>query len=506
MHLNPSRKTVTGRSAILMAVLAGLLFSLLASSFFITSEHFDSIDLAVMQLVLITSSIVVLFLLWRSRREDLDPLLVLRRWVAHMPVPSRGELTAIIEDVGTLITHYRSNAGQAPEEIEQRLHELTKKTRSLEIHYDIATSIGASRDLDDLLTRFLHMLAEIANAPAATVRIMSKTGGMRLVASLGIDETDLETELPLEVCVGPKALGDTSGVVTKAARYCRDFRASANEGSACIIVPLANQANIYGLYVLLVDQAALAHRRDIGELLANVGYHLGIAVKRTHLDEEAQRLTISRERTMLAHELHDSLAQTLASLRFQVHGMAEGVSKGEIELIDNDLTRLRKGIDTAHTELRELLAHFRAPLDERGLSTALNELLAQFSQESGIKVFSQGECATPALSETVQREVLRILQEALRNVQKHSHARTVRLLIRCDDADVYHILLEDDGTGFSDVNTSAASTGEKVGMVTMQERAKRIGATLSIDSEQGEGTRIELTIQPTPNPINAAVK
>jgi len=249
----------------------------------------------------------------------------------------------------------------------------------------------------------------------------------------------------------------------------------------------------------------LAHRRDIGELLANVGYHLGIAVKRTHLDEEAQRLTISRERTMLAHELHDSLAQTLASLRFQVHGMAEGVSKGEIELIDNDLARLREGIDTAHIELRELLAHFRAPLDERGLSTALNELLAQFSQESGIKVFSQRECAVPALSETVQREVLRILQEALRNVQKHSHARTVRLLIRCDDADVYHILLEDDGTGFPDVNNSVVSTGERVGMVTMQERAKRIGATLSIDSEQGEGTRIELTIRPASNPIDAAV-
>ena len=156
------------------------------------------------------------------------------------------------------------------------------------------------------------------------------------------------------------------------------------------------------------------------------------------------------------------------------------------------MDKLRVGVDRANQELRELLAHFRTRMDERGLIPAIEALVEKFEQETGIIVFFQNETKEFKLLPALEVQVLHIVQEALANVRKHSQAENVRILIRSDNSGNYLVLVEDDGQGIKEVEKNARP-GEHVGLSIMRERAKRLSGELNIESEPGEGTRVELT-------------
>jgi two-component system nitrate/nitrite sensor histidine kinase NarX len=89
-------------------------------------------------------------------------------------------------------------------------------------------------------------------------------------------------------------------------------------------------------------------------------------------------------------------------------------------------------------------------------------------------------------------QMLRIAQEALTNIRKHARAQTVRVLLNCRPGGAYMLLVEDDGIGF-DLPRRAGRPGEHIGLSIMEERARRLGGQLRIESEPGEGTRVEVT-------------
>ena len=160
-----------------------------------------------------------------------------------------------------------------------------------------------------------------------------------------------------------------------------------------------------------------------------------------------------------------------------------------------DAQRIRAGLDEAHIELRELLNSFRAPVDQRGLVSALEKLVERFGRETGIHVLFQNECREPQLSSAEEMQMLRVAQECLANIRKHAHAHTVRVLLSCRSSGPYCLLIEDDGVGFED-SAKRGRPGEHIGLSIMEERARRLGGNLRIESEVGEGTRVELTYQP----------
>jgi len=124
---------------------------------------------------------------------------------------------------------------------------------------------------------------------------------------------------------------------------------------------------------------------------------------------------------------------------------------------------------------------------------------AIIKKESDIAVFFQTECSSIKLPPLAEVQALHIIQESLTNIRKHSQAEHVRILIRCDNEYRYHVLIEDDGIGI-DATTMNGQPGEHVGLTIMQERARRIGAEVIIESEPGEGTRIEFDINCSQQP------
>ena len=130
-------------------------------------------------------------------------------------------------------------------------------------------------------------------------------------------------------------------------------------------------------------------------------------------------------------------------------------------------------------------------MDERGLVPAIEEMVMRFEEETGISAYFQNECGEVVLSPAQEIQVFRIIQEALANVRKHSDAHTARILLRNEGGDLYHLLIEDDGLGMTPV--TSAARGEHVGIAIMRERADRLAGTLQIESDAGEGTRVNLT-------------
>lgn len=461
----------------------------------------------------------LLLLLVQIIRQLLKPLAALENSLAlinqgdpdaRLPMGTSRVLDPTTRDMDSLITELNELYEDMDNRISRHTTRLAQKTASLKILYDVAASINQVEDLDALLMRFLRVLKEMVNGLAATARVVQEDGNMRLVGSIGMDDQLLRADefLPVTLCPCGNPLSPGDILCNNKSRFCSTSlgrKMYTQEQVELVSVPLDYHGDQLGIYNIFVLKPGVTQREDILQLLDTIGSHLGMAVAKHRSDEEARHLSIMQERSAMAHELHDSLAQTLASLRFKVRMMEDSLPEEvACSTAADDLQGIRHGIDEAHMELRELLNSFRAPANNRGLSSALEKLVQRFGGETGVATYFQQECDNLRLSSAEEMQMLRIVQESLANTRKHAQAQTVRVLLTCHH-DTYVLLIEDDGVGFE--NTArVGNPGEHIGLSIMEERAHKLGATLNIESEPGEGTRVELTYKPASKPRDVRKK
>ncbi len=491
-----------------------------ACSYLLSTQPELVVLLFALQFVLtITALLLMGLLIARIHQQLLSPLSHLRDWAtrirggdlsARLPASDGQNLGELAQDINHLGDVFQALSQNMDEEVRRQTERLAQKTNSLQVLYDVAASLNASRDLNDLLTRFLHTMRDIVDARAGTVRLLTDKGQMELVASIGLDESVIEKErmVPVQRCLCGNALTGGEVLFQKDLLPCQQLVGqpllptdSQSTRLEMIAVPLEYQGKNLGVYNLFVERTAYQSKEEVKALFTSIGRHLGMAIDKARLDDEAKRLYIMQERNAIAHELHDSLAQTLASLRFQVSRWKEGFENLDEEATRVELQQLKGGLDDAYTELRELLAHFRAPMNSRGLMPALEDLVSGFRKQTGVHILLQKEWESTQLPANMEMQVLRIAQEALANVRKHSQAHTVRVLLRSDKKkNEYTLLIEDDGAGMSKPAFSG-HPGEHIGLSIMQERARFLGGELRVESEEGEGTRVQLRFRyPNPDP------
>ena len=192
------------------------------------------------------------------------------------------------------------------------------------------------------------------------------------------------------------------------------------------------------------------------------------------------------ERQRLAEEVHDGPAQVLTNALFQVEYLdrvlddSPRTAHGEIAFLR---TMLRDGLD----EVRGFITQLRPPAVDMGLSQALADQAAALAARHEIAVEVSVEGIDERLTPDQKASVLRIVQEALQNVKKHSAATEVRLTLERG-----HLVIGDNGRGFDVMRL--ASGARNFGLHFMRERAELMGSTLQIESRQGEGTRILLRL------------
>jgi signal transduction histidine kinase len=268
----------------------------------------------------------------------------------------------------------------------------------------------------------------------------------------------------------------------------------ASEGIQSVLVaPLLRGVYILGL-VEVMRREPQSFRPADGRLLARLANQVVIAIENAQLYRQLHYLVALEERDRLARELHDHLSQGLAYLKIKA-GMTEDLlAGGQIEAVQESLLELKKAAQILYTDVREEIFSLRTTITEReDLFSTLRDYLVDYRTHYGLNVNMEIENECPSeFSPEVASQVLRIVQEALTNVRRHSDA--AKVLIHCTrGGEQVCIRIEDDGRGFYPAGI-AREGGQRYGLQIMRERAESVGGSLELDSKPGQGTRVILWV------------
>ncbi len=195
------------------------------------------------------------------------------------------------------------------------------------------------------------------------------------------------------------------------------------------------------------------------------------------------------EKTRVARELHDELAQSLTALKMDTIWVRDNVAAAP-QSVAPKLAEMLSMLDKAVASTRRIAADLRPLLlDDLGLVPAIEWLVSNFSQRSGVATRLQADEALE-LPEPYATAVFRIVQESLVNVGKHAHATEVTVSVE-RIGDTVTLAVQDNGQGFV---TSAPRKPHSLGLMGLHERAQLLRGAASIESEPGKGTRVEVRI------------
>ena len=221
---------------------------------------------------------------------------------------------------------------------------------------------------------------------------------------------------------------------------------------------------------------------------------VGPAVYNVYLLHRLRRRAGAAERARFARELHDGAVQSLIAVEMQVDVLRRQAEAGRP--ITGELGRIQGLLREEVLKLRELMQQMKAiDVDAQRLLGVLHDTVERFQRETGISARFVTEISDLDMPQRVCRELLRIVQEGLVNVRKHSGARHALVRLGCNK-DKWSLTIEDDGKGFAFAGRFNHDEMELVGKGPMiiKERARLIAGELTIESNPGQGSRLEVTI------------
>ena len=361
---------------------------------------------------------------------------------------------------------------------------------SLTLLYRVTSTLSSANTKTQILNDLLFLLKQHFNAAAGSIQLITDEGIMSLTAYYGISEDQANSiqHAPID----GHLFSFETDVIDEI--QIRDNELDADDlPPTQLCIPVRYKIRTLGVINLFVD-----HNVNIDEetayLLLSVGAHLGEFFERDKREQIRRKQLIKEERNIIANELHDSLAQTLASLRFQVRILDQSVQPFGDFMAIKTIESVEHGLEEATTDLRELIAHCRVPIEQQGLVPAIERAVEKFRKDTGIHILFQSNEETLHLPSNIELNAYRIVQESLTNIKKHASAYIVRVLLNHDEDGNVRILVENDGKGF-DQRKIHSEEGEHLGLTIMKERARHLGGNLKIETEPDEGTRIELSFQ-----------
>lgn len=375
------------------------------------------------------------------------------------------------------------------------------KTRDLEAQrsrlaalYEVSSFLTEAHTLEELAQGFAQKIRRLAHADAAAVRWTDEASQRYLMlASDCLPQELVEEErclVPGSCACGQPMANARTRVIPIISADDRLLGGCAKAGySSLVSVPIRLQQRVLG-EVDLFYRHEVSLSPDERGLFDTLAGHLANAVENLRTEALVREAAVSEERAMLARELHDSIAQSLAFMKIQLSLLRAAVLRSDREQMVSSVDEIDAGVKESLQDVRELLVHFRTRTNSDQIEQALHATLKKFEHQSGLKTHLQMRGHGVALPSDVQLQVLHVLQEALSNVRKHAQASQVWLEV--DKGPPWTFSVRDDGRGFE--VAMLHGEGTSFGLQIMRERAERIGATVSVTSTPGRGTQVTLTL------------
>jgi signal transduction histidine kinase len=257
-----------------------------------------------------------------------------------------------------------------------------------------------------------------------------------------------------------------------------------------LAMPLRVGSRSVGVLAVTAPPRIPPEARDHAERLAG---EAALRLDTALLFDEVRTLATTEERRRLAREIHDGIAQDLASLGYVVDELIEAADPATRD----PLVELRSDVGRLVTELRHSIFDLRSEVAPTGLGTAVADYVqATGNRNRALTVHLLLDEAPHRLRRDVEEELLRIVQEAVTNARKH--ARAENLWVTCRVHPPYaELRVEDDGDGIR------SGRSDSFGLSVMRERAMRVGARLSVDSRKGGGTVVAVIYGDPPTSVSS---
>ncbi len=440
-----------------------------------------------------------------------DPVARLRRALSRVEQGEFDTRVAVVahDEFGELAESFNRMAGKLQQlyaSLEDKVREKTatleSKSRRLAALYDASAFIVGVDTLDGLAQGFVRKVREAAHADAAVIR-WSDQANQRYLLLAGDHLPESFAQAERCVNAGTCHCGDTlagTGARTIALQGASDAplgHCMAAGYRTLVAVPVELQHRVLGEIDLFYrnEHTLVDEDRVLLETLAS---HLATAMegmRAAALDVEA---AVAHERGLLAQELHDSIAQSLAFLKIQAKLLRDAAARQDTPALVRVVDEIDAGVRESYSDVRELLLHFRTRTNSEDIEPALRTTLSKFEHQTGLHVQFDIEGDGLPLDPDVQVQALHIVQEALSNVRKHAGAQ--RVWLRVQQAPVWRFEVRDDGCGF---DAHAVAGEAQVGLRIARERAQRIGGQVELESAPGAGTCVTLTLPPLGSPMPA---
>ena len=421
----------------------------------------------------------------------------------RVEVVSNDEFGQVASGFNRMAATLQSLYGNLEAQVAAKTERIAAQKERLEALYGVSTFLAQTTDMQEMTQGFTQRVRQLMKADAIALRWSGEDPSkLLLLASDQFPQVMQEQEkcLIAGTCACGQVRADSrTRVIPITSSDAAPLQHCTRQGyESMIAVPVRMHNKKLGEINLFYKSPVSMSPEEL-ELLDTLASHLAAAVEGMRAVVLGREAAIAGERSLLARELHDSIAQSLAFLKIQVQLLRSAIFKNDNTKTNLALSELDSGLKESIADVRELLLHFRTRTQADDIDNAVQETLQKFQHQTGLQVSSKTIGEGLPLPQDMQTHVLHVLQESLSNVRKHACARSVEIEIH--KGEPWRFLVRDDGVGF---DLLGSRTELQVGLKIMRERADQIGATVAIDSIVGQGTTVSLGV-PTAMPVKMKV-
>jgi len=254
--------------------------------------------------------------------------------------------------------------------------------------------------------------------------------------------------------------------------------------------------------IFLLDPSLAGDREEELRFFRELVRQVGPAVYNVYLLSRLRRRAEAMERARFARELHDGAVQSLIAVEMQVDVLRRQSAR-DSGSVTNELGRIQGLLREEVLKLRELMQQMKSlDVDSRKLLGFISDTVERFQRETGIFARFFSGVDELNMPRPVCRELARIIQEALVNVRKHSHAKQVLVRLNANNGR-WNLTIEDDGSGFPFSGRLSHPELDILGKgpVVIGERVRLIEGELTIESSPGQGSRLEISVPQQPEVV-----
>ncbi len=403
------------------------------------------------------------------------------------------------DEIGSLATSFNVMTAQLgelinglEEKVENRTQALQQRALQMETILRVSQDIRSILSIEQLLSQITQVIQQAFNYANVQVYLLNEEKSRLHLQATSTDRILAPTDIAVDdnSYIGKAILTQKpTRVVFSQKGMTGDSEALNGDSRSALAVPLRFGENLIGIMVIFSLQETDFMQDDV-LVIRSMADQIAVAIENARRYKQSQQLAVLEERNRLARELHDSVTQSLYSLGLLIESWKMMIKSGSSAGFENFLDHCQEINQQSLKEMRLLIYELRPPeLEKLGLWGAIIHRLEAIEKRLGIEtqLDVQEFFDIPA---DMEENIYRVVLEALNNSLKHAEAKSVTIRFEQTEQAII-VEVSDDGKGFDlhQVNRTG-----KMGIVSMEERASQLNASLEIDSRNGEGTRVKLVV------------